>query len=209
MQNDLQVVDISAMISLWWTPKQVVEKLIEIDYTTIENLKEEDEGDSSQWTPIAEKYPTLWKILVTKSRDIVWALHYAPISDDILKEILDGTLCESSLTFDKIPVFIPGKTYTIYLIAITLLPEYQKTHASTLLERALINDLLELEKRTVHIGSLYTNAYTQKWENHVKKYDFQYVRDHLDHGKIYMTTLPRFVARFNELHPQLHVLNLS
>jgi len=45
---------------------KILEKLMQMDYENIENLRKDDEGTFEQWYPIFLKNPETWRIMVNK-----------------------------------------------------------------------------------------------------------------------------------------------
>jgi hypothetical protein len=183
--EDLFIADVNSVLANKWTGAELLEKLIEIDYATIEGLTSDHEGIVEQWSPVFMDHPDTWRLLTNITRDIVGYWHFVPLFADEYRKAKAGLLLDGDIATEKVRIFeLPG-TYDIYFVSFCLLPKYRRTKALMMLALSLAEVLLQLAKEGVFICEICANAYTGSGEALCKSFGMQAHSPHADHGKIY------------------------
>ncbi|MDR2600405.1 MAG: hypothetical protein LBC73_09030, partial [Oscillospiraceae bacterium] len=88
--------------------EQVLERCIEIDYETMENLTEDSEGCLNQWVEIFYAFPETWYMLMNDD-EIVGYWHFVCLNDENFEKSKTGELLDGDVTIDTIEhMFLPG-----------------------------------------------------------------------------------------------------
>jgi hypothetical protein len=186
---ELHIADITDVSRWGWNGHQLLEKLISIDYETLDNLTPEHEGHASQWTPVFMDHPDTWRLLVTPSNEIVGYWHFVPLFDDDFRCALNGELADSQITTDRIRIFeFPGD-YPIYFVSFGLLSTLRRTKAYKLLLNSLFDVIHDLARDGIFINQICANAFSPSGESMCKTFGMVPICAHKEHGKIYSTTL--------------------
>ncbi|HEY3568824.1 MAG TPA: toll/interleukin-1 receptor domain-containing protein [Thermoanaerobaculia bacterium] len=185
----LFVADVNSIISRGWDGPKLLDELIKLDYSVIEGLIPDHEGQSSQWAPVFMDHPDTWRLITNSSKDIVGYWHFVPLFEDEYERARAGVLIDSEITTDKVRIFeLPGQ-YDIYFVSIGILPKYRRSRAVTLLINSILDVLVELAQQGIFIRQLCANAYTPSGEALCKSLGMSYLRPHKDKGKIYCANL--------------------
>jgi hypothetical protein len=85
-REPLSVADIHHVRSNGWSGKDLLDKLIALDYELIEALTVEHEGTTAQWAPVFIERPDTWRLIIDSAETIVGYWHFVPLfTDDIEK----------------------------------------------------------------------------------------------------------------------------
>jgi hypothetical protein len=191
----LTVADIDNVISWGWDGQRLLDELIKLDYQTIEGLTPDHEGHAVQWAPVFMDHPDTWRLLITGPERIVGYWHFVPLFNPEYQEAKQGLLSDGQITTDIVRVMeLPG-WYDIYFVSICVQPIYRRTPRMRLLYKAFFDVMMELALEGVFIKEVCANAYTRSGEALCKDLGFNFLTNHVDHGKIYL-------AQFSDLLEQ-------
>lgn len=187
--EELHIADLSNVTEWNWSGKQLLETLISIDYEILSELTNEQEGHAAQWVPVFLDHPDTWRLLVTPLNQIVGYWHFVPLFDDDFRCAMNGTLKDGEITTDKVRLFeLPG-VYPLYIVSFGLLPRYRRTKGYCLLLNSLFDVIRELAKDGIFFDKVCANAFSSSGDSLCKSFGMRYLNPHLDHGKVYTTTM--------------------
>ncbi|MGH9844275.1 MAG: hypothetical protein ACREEM_36595, partial [Blastocatellia bacterium] len=104
----------------------VINHTVAIDYDTIENLNEGNEGVHEQWISVVTNHPDTVCLLIDGVKNkIVGYWHFVPLFEKEFQLAKQGKLYDIQITPDRVCFLsLPG-LYKIYFVVISLLPEYR------------------------------------------------------------------------------------
>lgn len=202
--STLKVGGITEIINWGWDGKTLLEELIRIDYETIQNLQETDEGTVDTWKVIRMEHPDTWRVLYTEPRKIAGYWSYVALFDEYYNKLLKGEMTEGDISEDKVPVMeLPGH-YNMFITVMALREKFRGTSAIHLLYSSLLDILENLAMQGIFFDTVLTNAYTPAGESVCKSFGMQYVRASPSHGKLYFLKLyPLPIHNIFKEHPKL------
>lgn len=203
----LIVADINDVMSWGWNGRRLLDELIRLDYQTMEGLTQDHEGQTSQWDPVFMDHPDTWRLLVNAPGNIVGYWHFVPLFDTDYNLAKQGQLMDSQITTDKVRLFeLPG-CYDIYFVSICIQSRYRRTPAVRLLFNSILDVFADLANEGVSIREVCTNAYTPSGVALCKSLGLIYVRDHIDHGRIFLTQFSSLIQHdLFKRYPELQEL---
>jgi hypothetical protein len=183
----LTIADIDNVISWGWDGNRLLDELIALDYRTIDGLTQAHEGQTAQWSPVFMDHPDTWRLLINGPGNIVGYWHFVPLFQQEYELAKQGRLTDSQITTDTVRVLeLPG-WYNIYFVSICVHPPYRRTPRMRALYKSFLDVITELALEGVFIREICANAYTLSGEALCKDLGFNFVTNHVDHGKIYAT----------------------
>lgn len=192
--EELHIADINSVTQWKWNGRQLLEKLISIDYEIFEELTPEQEGHTSQWAPVFLDHPDTWRLLVTSTNEIVGYWHFVPLFEADFQRAIRGELRDSEITSDKVRLFeLPGR-YPIYFVSFGLLPRFRRTKGYKLLLYSLFDVLLQLAKDEILLDQVCANAYSSSGDSLCKSFGLTHVGPHSEKGNIYASTIPAILG---------------
>jgi hypothetical protein len=185
-KNEFKIVDIDELISLDWTLEKIVETGMKLDFETIDDITIEHNGDFEQWLSVAKSNADTIRYLLNTMNEMIGYWHFTILSNETFIKARNGQLLDSEITCDKIPLMLPG-TYNIYFIAICLQDKYRrKTMTFGKLLFSIIETIELMAKNKVFINEICALAYTKAGVQLCKSIGLKYLRDHVEHGEIYV-----------------------
>lgn len=182
---------VNEVVEWGWDGVKLLDEFIRLDYETIEELVPTHEGHSKQWAPIFMNHPDTWRMLITGPQRIVGYWHFAPLFPEDYEVAKTGSLLDSEITADKVQLFeLPG-WYNIYFVQICLLPQYRTPRNLRLLFQTIFGVLDSLATEGIFVREVCANAYTHIGHSLCKSFRLEYVREHNDHGSIYVGSVYR------------------
>jgi hypothetical protein len=185
---DLSVARFNDVLDWGWDGKKLLDELIRLDYATLEQLKDIHEGNTDQWAPVFTDHPDTWRLLIESPEKIAGYWHFVPLFDPEYEQAKLGQLLDGQITTDKVRFFEMRGRYNIYFVSASILPNYRAGSAVSLLFDSLFAHITELARNGVFFEQICANAYTPTGESLCKTFRLSFLRDHVDHGKIYIGT---------------------
>lgn len=187
--EELYIADLNNVTQWNWDGRQLLEKLIAMDYSMFQELTPEHEGDPEQWAPVFLDHPDTWRLLITPNNEIVGYWHFVPLFENDFQRAIKGELRDSEITTDKVRVFeLPGQ-YPIYFVTFGLLPRFRRGKGYRLLLDSLFDVLLQLAKEGIFINQICANAFTASGDSICKTFAMQQAGLHKERGRIYTGTV--------------------
>jgi len=171
---------------------KILEKLMQMDYENIENLRKDDEGTFEQWYPIFLKNPETWRIMVNTKNEIIGYWHFVPLRIETYEKIKTGKIHEIELNENDIIELVKRGNYKIYFRSLVLKKEYRKSKATKKLIVSFFNVLKELEEKGIIIDEMCANAYTPQGKKWCEKLGMEYIGEISPNGSLYFLKLKNF-----------------
>ncbi len=179
------IAGIDEVVTWGWDGPRLLDELIRLDYETIDGLTVTHEGHRQQWAPVFMDHPDTWRLLIEGPEKIVGYWHFVPLFDQEFALAMDGKLLDSSITTDKVRFFeIPG-AYRIYFVSICVEARLRHTSTVRILFESLYAAVSDLARNGVFIEEVCANAYTPSGEAVCRSFGMNYVKEHIDHGRIF------------------------
>jgi hypothetical protein len=187
--SPITVADVGDVIDFGWDGAALLDRLIRLDYETIDDLTAKHEGDRNQWAPVFMAHPLTWRLLV-QGTDVVAYWHFVPLFKHDYDLVKKGQLFDSQITADRIPAFeIPG-TYDIYFVSFCVKVQYRRPDVMRLMMDCLLAVFTDLAQHGVFIRDICANAYSSSGVALCNHFEMDLLRAHDDHGTIFSGYLP-------------------
>lgn len=123
--------------------KQLVQNDIRL-YGFPENTKEE--GSAEKWAAFMTEEPEAWGFLVKDQTEIIGNYSLAILSPEQKNALLNGKLYDGEINLDETYEFSSGRDYTLYILNISINPEYNSIQNRRLLYNKLFELIITLGK---------------------------------------------------------------
>lgn len=195
------------LLAWWnWEVKDIINQTMAIDYYTVLNLDDHTEGQSDQWLSIVTNQPDTVRLLVDGSkRKIIGYWHFVPLFENEYRLAKQGKLYDEQITPDKVCFLsVPG-LYKIYIVMISVLPNYRNTRNFRMLLDALCTQLISFAEQSIFFEEVIANAFTYEGISLCETLRMENTCTHEDFGKIYSLKLipPPPELKFLQCHPRL------
>jgi len=104
--------------------EDIVQKLLNLDLITMDNLNESGEGDNAHWVSLFTDFPQTWRVLVLED-EVIGYWHFVPVSDEGFDLLAEGNMKEKDLSPESDGYFGEAGTYNLYVTGAALMPEYR------------------------------------------------------------------------------------
>ena len=182
----LQVADINDVLKWKWDGRKLLEKLIELDYLTTEELNPLNEGDKDQWGPVFMNNPETWRLLITEPENIVGYWHIASLFQPEYELAKSGKLLDSQITADTVDVFGNSGLYNIYFVQVCLHPQYRRPRQRRLLFETFFEVLDTLSADEIFVREICANAFTNVGASLCRSFNLERMCKHSERGEIYV-----------------------
>lgn len=184
-KSALLVANIDNITKNGWDGKELLSRLIRLDYIVLEDLDEEHEGYVDQWAPVFMSHPDTWRLILTESNEIVGYWHFVPLFADEYTKALSGQMLDSEITEKKVQIFeFPG-WYDIYFVTICMLPEYRKWSCIQLLFSSLFEHIARLAEGGIYINRVCAHGYNEYGIAMCRQFGMNRGAQHIRRGSIY------------------------
>lgn len=189
-----------------WDIEEIIHQVIALDYDTVHNLNDYNEGRHDQWLPVVTNHPETICLLVNGSdKKIVGYWHFVSLFEKYFTLAKQGKLYDLEITPDKVSFLgLPG-IYHMYFVIISMLPRYRSVSNFRLLLDALCNRLTAFAEQDIFFEEICANAFTDDGISLCETLRMQYICGHEEFGKIYalkLLPIPHDL-RFLQCHPKL------
>lgn len=194
-RNKIRIYRRKDLGKLGWTPLQLLEKLVPLDYRLIENLSDSHEGTPEQWAPIYDLYPENWVMLVKGGREVVGYWCFVALTDEDFSRAKRGELLDSEITIDNtVDINEPGH-YNLYFTVLALTEECESYFP--LLQRAFMESLTELALRGVFFREICADACSRDSRLHCLGFGMERVGSHVNGGSIFQMSMNPWPEKFD------------
>ena len=205
--GDYAVAGLQQVKAWGWDSRILLNKLIDIDYATMDGLVPAMEGTADQWSTTFFDNPDTWRLIVDRPRHIIGYWHFVSLYDEYYSKAKQGKLDESEINQKSVKPIEDEGEYNIYFVSIGILQEHRENiHPKLLLWDSLYNSILEFAKNGVFVKEIVANAYTEEGLRLCeKRFGMEFVCEHTTKGKIYSRMLypfretDNFAAKYPEI----------
>lgn len=195
--EQLRVADINDVLKWKWDGRRLLEKLIELDYATIESLNDLNEGDKDQWAPVFWEYPQTWRLLITEPENIIGYWHIAPLFQREYELAKKGQLLDSQITADTVQSFLEPGRYAIYFVQVSMQPQYRWPQHRRLLFETFFKVLESLSADGIFVSEICANAFTKPGVSLCRGFNLEWICKHSQHGEIYLGPISAVLKNFH------------
>jgi hypothetical protein len=185
MLGDNLVVDIDHVRSLGWSDEKIISDLIDLDYLTLDELTESDEGGLDQWVKVVRKSPRTLKMIINNNERIVGYLYFVPLNKEAFNKAKDGDLLDGEITVDDVEDFSIYGVNNIYIVQVCILKEFRTLEIMTNLMTEFFDELKLLELDGFFIQEVCANAYTKAGYLLCKKLGLSEYSGHKSRGTVF------------------------
>ena len=183
---------------------RLVDQLEKMDYEIIEDLRPEDEGETSLWARIRFNHPDTWRILYKSPEEIAGYFSFVPLFDEDFASLMGGNIIEGQITEEMVPEMELSGHFKMFFTMLGLREPYRGTSSIHLLYYSFLSLVESLSEQGIFFDEIGTNAYTPAGVAICKSFGMNFVRDSSSKGKLFRMKFypfPRSTA-FLE-HPKL------
>ncbi len=198
------VISVSEYVKRGKTIKELVLKIVAMDYDTFNGIREDQEGSLQLWIQKWSDHPDCSRILINKHDEVCGYWSVVALNDVDFQNMMQGNMLDGELSPDRIlSPELPG-IYSLYFITICIRLEDRNIHAFKELLESFFDFLEELAKNGSFIKEICANGFTPKGRSLCEGLGMKKVCDHKDEGVVYhMTLMPllshRLLQRFKAL----------
>jgi hypothetical protein len=200
----LRVGDIETVRRWGWSPEKLLEVMIALDYRSLHDLDERNEGTVKQWAPIFQNHPQTWRLLYDRAENVVGYWHFAPLFDEDYKRAVEGAMFDSEITEGRIPRFELGEAHCrIYFVQLYLACEFRQLSCQRLLFSSILQVIQQLAQQGVFISDVCANAYSDEGLAHCKTLRLEFTAKH-PRGDMYCAPISKVLeGRLAQSFPKL------
>ena len=202
--GECKMMTLQELIAAGQTPSSVAIQLVENDYINCNGISDENEGTAAQWEEFLQNDSDTFRYLVNSEGKIVGDWSMVALTEEGFKQAMKGELLEKDIGIDNTePLYFAG-TYKLYILAMSLLPEYRTMRNHSKLVDSFFDQIEEYSENEIFFDEICINVFSREVEAMFKKLGFKYVVDNKVFGKIYalkfipLPDLPLF-----KKHPKL------
>jgi hypothetical protein len=185
LRTDLQVADITDLLTWGWDGQRLSENLMALDFGTTDALTLAHEGNPDQWGPVFMNHPDTWRLLVAQPGAIVGYWHIVPLLPGAYRLVKAGQLLDSQITVDAIPDHKRPGVYDVYFVQVCLQAAYRTPGTVQLLFQTIFDVLTALADDGIYVREVTANAYTRFGEALCRSFNLRPQCSHREHGTIY------------------------
>lgn len=174
-KSDYRILGYQALELLGLSEEQLIERLIQLDYSTMSGINPDQVGSVDQWTRIIKASPFTWKVLVF-GQEIVGYWFYICLNDRTFEKAKNGELKESQIDVEDIVVpynLDKDKVYKMYILALTIDRKHQDPINGGKFILSFVNDIRRLAEGGVFFSEACTVAHTLEGFNICKYFNFR------------------------------------
>lgn len=204
LNNGCRMMTLQELIAMGQTPSSIAIQLVENDYINCNGITDDNEGSAAQWEEFLQNDSDTFRYLVNSNGKIVGDWSIVALTEESFEQAIRGELLEKDLGVDNTePLYFPG-TYKLYILAMSLLPEYRTMQNHSKLVDSFLAQIEEYSNNDIYFDEICINVFAREVEAMIKKLGFKYVTDNKVFGKIYRL---RFIPLPNipmlKKHPRL------
>lgn len=204
LNNGCRMMTLQELLALGHTPSSIATQLVENDYINCNGISDDNEGSAAQWEEFLQNDSDTFRYLINGDGKIVGDWSIVALTEESFEKAMRGELLEKDLGGENTePIYFPG-TYKLYILAMSLLPEYRTMQNHSKLVDSFFEQIEEYSNNEIYFDEICINVFAREVEAMIKKLGFRYVADNKVFGKIYHL---RFIPLPNipmlKKHPQL------
>ena len=182
--------DINDVKTLWkWNSNQLLRNLIALDKRLVgPELTDDLEGNVEQWSPIFEKHPDTWRLLVYDGK-IVGYWQFVSLNEFRFNAIRDGDMIDAEIRESNVLNYDEGGDFNLYVTMLAVDEKHRIKGLSTLW-MSFIDVLTVLaEDKDVFFSNACAVAYTKNAEKFCQKRGMTFLKNHDKYGSVYVMSL--------------------
>ena len=202
--NECRMMTLQELIAEGYTPASVATQLVENDYINCNGISDDNEGSAAQWEEFLQNDSDTFRYLVNGDNKIVGDWSIVALTEESFAQALKGELLEKDIDIDNTePLYFPG-TYKLYILAMSLLPEYRTMQNHSKLVDSFLDQLEEYSENEIFFDEICINVFSREVEAMIKRLGFSYVVNNKVFGKIYrLQFIPLPNLPLLKKHPKL------
>ncbi len=202
--NECKMMTLQELIAAGHTPSSIAIQLVENDYINCNGISDENEGSAAQWEEFLQNDSDTFRYLVNGEGKIVGDWSIVALTEESFKQALKGELLEKDIGMDNTePLYFPG-TYKLYILSMSLLPEYRTMQNHIKLVDSFVEQLGDYSQNEIFFDEICINVFSREVEAMIRKLGFKYVADNKVFGKIYsLRFIPLPDLPLIKKHPKL------
>lgn len=202
--NECRMMTLQELIAEGQTPASVAIQLVENDYINCNGISDDNEGSAEQWEEFLQNDSDTFRYLVNGDGKIVGDWSIVALTEESFKQALRGELLEKDINIENTePLLFPG-TYKLYVLAMSILPEYRTMQNYNKLVDSFFEQLAEYSENEIFFDEICINVFSRDVEAMIRKLGFKYVVDNKVFGKIYsLRFIPLPDTPLNKKHSKL------
>lgn len=158
--EQLSVVSLYDLWNAGMSTKEILGKLIEMDYENLVGLDMLAEGTAEQWLAVMQNNPDGFAFVVDRAKKLIGYWHFVGVDSAMYSAILNGTLEDSDLTVDRVRFFCSPGDYNIYFVIFLVRQAYRGYRVNRMLYDAFLQRVQSFEKAGIRIVNVCANAFT-------------------------------------------------
>jgi hypothetical protein len=162
----------------------LLEKLIDLDYSTVPVLNERNEGTHAQWLAVFDRSPETFGI-VTEGDAVAGYWHFVALAPKAYDVALSGRMLDGDLTADKVLPLDKKGDYDAYMVMWTTHPNHRSPALSQALRSSFAQALLGFAERGRIIHYVCGTAYTAAGGRLMQRIGMAVHGPHQDGGNVY------------------------
>lgn len=172
---DYQILGYQSLDLLDLSEEQLIERLIQLDYSTMSGVNFDQVGSVDQWTRVMKASPFTWRVLVF-GQEVVGYWFYVCLNDSTFERAKKGDLKESQIDLENIVIpynLDKQKLYKMYILALTIDRKHQDPINGGKFILSFINDMRRLAEGGIFFSEVCTVAHTREGSNICKHFNMQ------------------------------------
>jgi transcriptional regulator with XRE-family HTH domain len=170
-----QILGYQSLDLLDLTEEQLIERLIQLDYSTMSGLNFDQVGSVDQWTGIIRASPFTWRVLVF-GQEIVGYWFYVCLDDRTFEKAKKGELKDAEIKVEDIVIpynLNKDQLYKMYILALAIDRRHQDPISGGKFILSFVNDIRRLAEGGIFFSDACTVAHTVEGYNICKHFSFR------------------------------------
>jgi hypothetical protein len=207
--SHLTIADINDVTSWGWDGRRLVEEVLELAYETTEDLTSDHVGEAEQWVSSFVDHPDTWRLIINAPESIVAYWHFLPLCGSMFELAKEGSLMDSQITDDSLLRMEQPGWYDIYVVSVCVRSGFRGISVLMLIGKSFLDVIKKFALKGIFIREVCSNAFTPIALGFNKGLGLNYVCDHIDHGKIFLSELSSILqhSRFKD-DPEFNISEL-
>jgi transcriptional regulator with XRE-family HTH domain len=172
---DYKILGYQSLDFLELSEEQLIERLIEIDYSTMAGINSDQVGSVDQWAHVIKASPFTWRVLVF-GEEVVGYWHYICLNDETFQKAKTGVLKEAEINVENIVIpynLDKDKLYNMYIVALAIDRKHQDPINGGKFILSFVNDIRRLAEGGIFFSEACTVAHTVDGYNICKHFSFR------------------------------------
>lgn len=181
----------------------LLRRLISLDHAAHEGeLDGRMEGTNAQWSPVFEKSPETWALVVSRGREIVGYWSCFSLSNKLLARLKLGKLVDSAIVESEVRRLTEQGGHSLYCVMIAQDPDRSQPGGQVfkMLMTSMARSLREAKEVGAQIDAIYADATSKKGESLCRRLGLEPLTQSRQGGTIYWTgDVDRLIDRLSAI----------